>query len=257
MSLLDELGNEADAARRRRAQEQSGAQQAEDEVRARLLPAIVRSHAYFDDFCRHVNDLDRTVRFEYPLPGGARLRDLEQQGYAVHADEGRGLERFGLHFRCCGAAALELAPGNDALLASSERTLKDSGLRVRRRHDGVRAPTLLVEAEVPVTLTFSLDVSRVAVLLVARNLFGLGEQVYRFDAQRVNTELLDELGRCVLRQPNRFARLCGNTVDEDSRKALARQLAREHRRREAELGGRWRRALFPLLEWIRRNLLRQ
>jgi hypothetical protein len=73
----------------------------------------------------------------------------------------------------------------------------------------------------------------------------------------VDDELLDALLELVLRRGNRLAALTGDTVAPNDRAMLRRELARAQRRREAELGGFLKRALFPLTEAFRRLVLRQ
>jgi hypothetical protein len=80
-------------------------------------------------------------------------------------------------------------------------------------------------------------------------------QHYHIPAERLDEELLDALAHLVLRESSAFAQLTGSVVDDAQREDLQRELARETRRRNAELAGGLRSRLFPLAEWFRRRYL--
>lgn len=257
MTLLDNLEKEAQAARERRAGEQAAGQARTAAQTARLQPALQRTHRFFSDLRSHMNDIDRKVRTDVRIPGIGELHGLLQQNYRVWTEDEGELPPVGFRFDCIGSQPLDARLDSEAALAGHERTLRDAGLSVRRRHDGPRRFRLEVAAEVPVSLTFSADVERGMLRMAARNLFNIGTQVYFFAPERIDAPFLEALAKTVLREPSRFAELSGNAVDDGNRAALRKQLAREKRRRDAELRGPLLRAVFPLTECVRRVFLGQ
>ena len=256
MSLLDELGREADAARSRREAEAAQRAAHEADSKARLEPAMQRIEHYFRELAAHLRDLDRPRSVSFHLADAGQLQGLQQSGYRAGWTEQSGRRRFLFSFRCQGKRPVEAKLESEPHLAAVERKLRAAGLRASRSQRSGADPVLLVAPDVPVSLAFETETDDGDVLFTARNLFVIGEHTHRFDPERVQTELLDAIGRMVLGERADFDRLMGNQVDEGQRQLLARRLARERRRREAELGGPLRRALFPLAEWFRRTFLR-
>lgn len=257
MSLLNNLEKEAQASRDRRARARAANEAQSQLETARIKPVLEQAHEFFVELRTLLNDMDRKVECDVLIPGVGELRGLVQQNYRVWTEVEGELPPVGFRFDCIGQAKLEARIDSEARLAGLERTLRDAGLKCRRRPEGGGRYLLSVEPQVPVSLTLSADMEQGSVRMAARNLFNLGVQAYRFKPEQVDTPLLEALAKCVVREPNRFAELSGNAVDQASRAALQKRLGREKRRRDAELGGLFRRALFPITEGFRRLFLGQ
>ena len=252
MSLIDQLEREAAAARARREAEEARREAHDADAQARLQPALQRIEAYFREFSTHLRELDRPRTVDFDLGEGRRLQGLQQSGFRAGWVEQGGRRRFQLTCRCVGRRPTTLRLSGEPQVAAAERRLRAAGLRTRRQHG---ATTLTVEPEVPVTLAFEAEAGRTTVVFTERNLLELGERAHRLEASRVDDALLDAIGHMLLGERATFDQLMGNRVDETQRRLMARRLAREQRRREAELGGPLRRACFPVAEWFRRTFL--
>ena len=66
----------------------------------------------------------------------------------------------------------------------------------------------------------------------------LGVSSYALPAERVNQQLLDELGKRLVQQPNKFDEMAGYRVGDDIRKQLQAKIAQRQRGRSAEIEGR-------------------
>ena len=75
------------------------------------------------------------------------------------------------------------------------------------------------------------------VRLRVRNLECLGVVEYSYPPERVTEELMEELGKRVLGKPNRFKALSGDVIESAARDALKSEIARDSRRKKAQLGG--------------------
>jgi|GEM_PF-6075612 len=248
MSLLNDLEKEAQASRSRRA-----SQRAADETQSqlnsdRIKPALMRSHQFLQELRSHLNEMDRRIRTDCVVADLGELRALAQQDYRVWTEAEGELSPVGFRFDCIGRAVLEAKIDSEARLAGLEKKLRDAGLKYHHRSTPGGRFLLSVDPQVPVSLTFSADLEQGVVWMAARNLFSLGVQRYRFAPEQIDTSFLEAVAKCVLREPNRFAELSGDTVDQTSRAELQLRLAREQRRRKAELGGPFRLALFRISE---------
>ncbi len=252
MGLLHRLRNEAGTARDRRAREASARAARSAVNEARTSPAIARARAYLEDLCDNLNDIDRVVVAEYAIADLGRLGGLEQRGYEVVEDPEQAGRSFRLAFRCTGKQGLEATVGSEAVAAALERDLRNAGVLCRRRQLGHARHVVQVAPEVPVAIEFHAEEDNGAVRVLTRNLNALGRQQYRFEPERIDEAVLEAVAHCVLRQPSRLAELSGDTVNSAQRAYIRKQLERERRQRAAELGGALDRALFPVLECLRR-----
>lgn len=252
MGLLDELEKEAGAARTRRTHDDAGGRERAAAVEARLAPAMADAERYFERLAAHLADIDRVIEARYEIPDVGTVECLQQSGYAMRRDELATERGFRFVFRCVGRVPVQARFNAEAVAAGVERALRDARLGVRRVDEGGPIIVLRVEPDVPVSIALSADVEHGNVVMTTLNLFGIGEQTHRFDPARIDSELLDAVGHCVLRKPSRFAELTGNALGAEQRRRLARDAARRQRRREAELGGSMRRGWYLVSEGLRR-----
>jgi hypothetical protein len=80
-------------------------------------------------------------------------------------------------------------------------------------------------------LEFETDVELGSVRMRERNLEVLGSKTIYYGPDQLTENFFDELGKAVLRQPNRFSELSGNTLSDDARRRLRQQLAHDGLRR--------------------------
>jgi hypothetical protein len=56
--------------------------------------------------------------------------------------------------------------------------------------------------------------------------------IYSYDPERIDSEFMDELGKYILRRPNRFRELSGFEMPEELRQKLREKLGRDPRGKE-------------------------
>jgi hypothetical protein len=115
-------------------------------------------------------------------------------------------------------------------------TLWNLNLRFNKRDMQAGAGSVfVVDAYVPVSIEFEANYDKNAIQLKLKNLGTLGIVKYFFDPSKISGELMDELAKCVLRRPNRFDELTGNTLSDTTRQRIREQLAAEQNERDTEL----------------------
>jgi hypothetical protein len=254
MSVLERLAGEVRAAQQRREAEDSAEARRAGVSIARLSPALTRATRYLDDLAGHLNALERRIDAHYRIDDLGVLGPLQQESYAVIRADGpdAGVR---LDFACTGCVPLVCSSAGHVKAEALARDLRAAGLVCRLNPASEKVMELRVEARVPVRVDFAPDLERGVVQLTLRNLTGLGVQHYHIPTERLDEELLDALAHLVLRESSAFAQLTGSVVDDAQREDLQRELARETRRRNAELAGGLRSRVFPLAEWFRRRYL--
>jgi len=253
MGVLDRLDQEAAQARQRREAAARARSREESAALARLAPAADRAGRYLERLAGSLGELGRSIEARYPIEGVGVLDGLRQHDYRVArtGDDGTALA---FRFECIGPKPLEATIAGHPQAEALARRLREARLSCRLQPAGARAMRLRIEAKVPVRVEIEPDTGRGLVWIVLRNLTALGDQRYGLEPERIDTPLLDALASLVLREPSDFDRLTGSVVDPAQRADLRREIAREQRRRDAELAGGLRRLLFPVCEWFRRRL---
>ncbi len=251
MGVLDRLAEEARESRQRREAADSARTRQETAARARLTPALDRVARYLERLVTHLREMDRAVEVEYRLDDIGTLAGLRQQSYRVTRDDEQDGGAVRLLFECAGPSPLEVKVHGHEQAESRGRKLRGAGLSCKSSPVSRRVMRLRVEPKVPVRVSFSPDLHRERVWLELRNLNGIGVQRYALAPERIDEELLDAVASLVLREPSAFAELTGSVVADTRREDLKRRLARDRRRRDAELAGGLRRLLFPVTEWFR------
>jgi len=235
MGILDDLKKQADGVRAREARDRRQARAEEDVFESLLQPCMKKLYAYLEEFVRSANVVKPSVVASYEVTGFGVLRDLRQGEYRLSAEDPETLRCFSLEFTCRGPGTIEFQKETKIAADRQREYLSAHGLSYdwKIRTDG--RGLFQLRALVPVSFEFAADADQAAVTLHIRNLDALGVTNFHLAPDTVNDEFLDELGKCILRQPNRMAELSGNTISDEARQRLRDRLAEAERRRQAEL----------------------
>lgn len=209
VSLLQELRQKAQA------------RQADDEARKRELTAIAkqideslrRIFSYSHELVQQLNILKPTVERHYSMLGQLEFTNLQwQEGFVDYRTRpySAGASYESVSMTCPLVAPEKLAIERDAISAESfRRTLFDSGVvftcdEVRNSRKQLLKATFSITAEVKVNLRWRGDFDNGLIVLETRNLERFGPREYTFVPEVIKLDMLDELGRLLLGQPNRF-----------------------------------------------------
>ena len=241
MKLIDEL---------RREQAQPGKKPAQPDlvrpaasVTREVLGAIEALYCGLADLTDGLNQLQTDARVDYAIDSLGTLRNLNQRGYAV-LDVDPAVPRFAFAFECLGTRALTRRVPSVTERQQLQVELQSLGLDFSVDTRSALGFTLVVQPFVLVRLDFEPAADGREVRMTAQNLNRLGRELYSIHPTEVSDELVDELGKLVLRRPSRFAELTGNRLSPATRARLRASLESEGRLRPvvagaaAELQGR-------------------
>jgi hypothetical protein len=199
----------------------------------KVLPRLEALHRYFRELGAHLLILEPGIRARYDLPGLGALEALQQTGYRL-VDPPRGApEGFRFRFECAGTGHLRARVGAGVMAVQRNR-LVAHGLRVQIADQNRAGGVLVVHARVPVELCFIPDLDQGTMTLCATNLEALGAVRYTLAPERIDARLMDELARCVLREPNEFRAFSGNALSASSYARLRERLDVERLRKAAQ-----------------------
>ena len=238
MGVLDELKKEALEVRAKVDEEKSSTVVKSEHKRREIEPKMKALYKYFKEFADHLGVVNPDVSGDYLLEGLGTLTGLRQREYKITTDDPESVQKFTFHWVCSRDGRHEFKVPNPVTAEMHRETLWNMNLRFNKRdlQDGAGA-VFVVDAFVPVSFEFEADYERGLVRLKLKNLGALGVMNHMYEPERVTGELMDELAKCVLRRPNRFDELCGNTLSDTTRQRIKEQLEQERIQRDTELRG--------------------
>ncbi|MDH3379352.1 MAG: hypothetical protein OEQ39_20695 [Gammaproteobacteria bacterium] len=222
MKLLEQLRQEH--AQRKKGEKRS----ADDGVRTvtvsqAVLWAIETLYSNLTDLAEGLNQLEIDVCVDYEIEFVGKLSNLHQRSYAVHVDDA-ALPRFVLVFDCIGNRPLTRFASTQAERERAMSQLDSFGLSFGIDGSSAIRYAISVKPIVPVRLEFTPTLNGNEVRLTAYNLNCLGRESYSIHPDEVTEELIDELGKLIMRRKNRFAQLTGNYISDEARERLRSQL---------------------------------
>lgn len=241
MGVLDELKQTAEELKAKEDEEKSTTIRRAEQIRRDIAPKMKELYTYFKEFCDHLNVVSPDVTGDYLLEGLGTLTALHQGEYKLATDdpEADTVQKFTFHWTCSRDGRQDFRVANGVAAEQFRENMWNLNLRFKKRdvQNGAGA-VFTVDAYVPVSIEFEADYEKEAIRLRMKNLGALGVTTYYFAPDRINSELMDELAKSVLRRPNRFDELSGNTLSDTLRKRIREQLEEEKRQRDTELQGK-------------------
>lgn len=224
------------------------APEARAEFWRRVEEPLQRVRKFLYDLNARLTYFPREVHASYRIEGFAELKSLLQGEYRLDFPPAGRKHPLSLHFVCRGeeGKAREVVSSRAAVTHHVEY-LQRHGIPFtvseKYHRSGAAGPNgevhlaIHVAPVVPVSLTFDVDVERGGLRLHVWNLERLGRASYPLPPERVDADLLAEVEKAVLREPNRLNELTGFHVPEEVRGQLQRLLYVDARRKAIELAG--------------------
>jgi len=188
------------------------------------------------------------IRASYSVDGFGELTGLQQTDYRLEFPPGGRRHPLSMHYVCRGEAELLCqVVATRPVIAQQEDFLRRHGLTFTVAHvfadtsvqdaraGGPAQVAFHLAAVVPVSLVFDVDPQAGGLRLTTWNLERLGRASYPLRPEAVDGELLGELEKAILREPNRLNALAGFRVSEDVRGLLQERLHLDSRRKAVEL----------------------
>jgi hypothetical protein len=261
MGILDDLKKELEKSTQIGVRpDEKAADTKPQEVDQELLVRIDDLYSYFEEFTKLVNSLDQKILVDYNLEHLGKLANLYQGEYKLYRnamlDPGRGIlqaseqtrsvgdhlvkirlddedlvQQFVFSFSCRSDHPRSFVVRNlDVALAGQKYCqLHNVATKLDSRRDKV---TITVTPLVHGYYFFRPDPQKKAISLNVRNMDGFGTMIYSYDPERIDSEFMDELGKYILRRPNRFRELSGFEMPEELRQKLREKLGRDPRGKE-------------------------
>jgi hypothetical protein len=224
MKLLDQLKKEAAAIKARQEKPEIEAPEKNAQILQVVRPGMQALYDYLNQLVEQLNTHNPEVSVSYEVEGYGTLSKLEQVDYKLIADNVDDLEKFTLSFVRKGEGLHKFQRKTKDGVKRQKEYLWSHGLRFESKLSIDGVGTFSLRPNVPVTFEFSVDLKKPAVRLQITNHDILGRTIYRYEPEMIDDAFMDELAKYVLRRPNQFNELSGNTVSDETRQRLRRQV---------------------------------
>ncbi len=234
MGVLDELKQEAQAIEAENARESTTRAAALAQVRRQIEPCMRTAYKYFNELKQHLEVVGRDISASYDIRGAGHVDGLMQSKYGVSTDNPEQIDKFSFRFVCAKNGAIQVHQRDSASANSYREYLKFNGMqaKVRDSTTGKGAVIFMVQPAVPVVVEFSADYDQGKLNLRVRNLTSIGVARSSLTAEQVDEKFLDEVAKAVLRQPNRFDEVSGNSISNTSKLRLKEKIQIAMRQKE-------------------------
>lgn len=227
MGVLDELKKQAENTQKQRQQQENAGAERRAELKRKLVTRVDDLYYFFKEFEQQLNVVNPNVTCSFDVGDLCTLTNLTQGEYKLRADDVGEVTKFRFYYSCVGSGGREVKLSNLAVAEKKQEVLKTNQLKFKLRDERGGRCSLLIEAFVPVSFDFSVDVDKAVVRLRVKNKPMLGVSNYSYNADQINSEFMDEVAKYILDKPNRFNELSGNTMSEDTLTELRRVLAQD------------------------------
>ena len=176
---------------------------------------LQRVFEYLNELVTQLNVLHPVISREYTLFGVVEFKDLVwQRGFVDYRTNSNKmgdaavLESVNFSFNLKADREVVLERDASAIESLSE-LLYDNGVvfrcqEKRNQRQMVESATFYVAPEIKATLCWRADIEKRGVVLEARNFERFGDMSYFLSAEALTQEMLEEFGRLLLGQANRF-----------------------------------------------------
>jgi len=234
MGVLDELKKESQAIEAEKARESTSRERALTDARERIDPCMRTAYKYFNELKQHLLVVNREIEASYEIRDAGRVDGLKQGQYGVSTNNPEQMDKFSFRCVCAKNGVLQVNQSDLASATAYRDYLRANGLQAKMR-DSTKTKggaVFMVQPAVPVGVEFSADYDKRVVILRTRNLTDIGVGSNILKPEQIDEKFLDEIAKAVLRQPNRFGEITGNSISNTSKLRLKKKIQAAAREKE-------------------------
>lgn len=236
MSTLDDLKKEATEATLRNQYKVSAGSSDEENWR-KLAPVMKYLKDHFTDLANSLNVVDKNILVDFEINDAVKLKNLKGQNYKIThpgADKDRD---FVFEFENSGVqhsyALLPVGPAATAFKTLlGDNQIQCATVPVNNNKSLKFEIKPLVRTKYRITA----NPDKENIGLTISNYNNIWSQTNYFKKTEITTELLDELIKHVMREPNKYNALVGNVISEEARTKLKEKLQAEQTSQNAPVG---------------------
>lgn len=237
MGILDDLKNQSEI--------QKAAEEQEKQRQADLLkyyednihPKMLNIYTYLNEFIKHLNYINKVIKFSYPIAPDGSLREFEQSDYKITIDSTKAIKDLNLRFSCKLNEPLVFE------LENSERILSYTDVLHRYRIEFDRTDNkdsnyelisskFKIIGPMSVNIIFQADIETSSINMLLNNFEKAGASKHIYKESHITEEFIDDLGKFILRENPEFLKL---DIEDDHKEKIRQSIQADLKRRQEEL----------------------
>lgn len=231
MSLLDDLKKQAEDTKiGARPGSDSGDKDTTKKLEEnwrKLRPVFAYLKHHFTELAETLNVLESETLFEFELDRNIKLRQLKSQNFKITAPKDNEEREFNFEFENVGEIPTNYKTHNPDETARLKSLFKNNGINFAQKPDNKNQDIFQIKPKTKTTFQFVADVENNNIKFSSINYERLWTQVNYYTKEKITQELMDEMTKFAMRQPNRLNELSGNVVSDDVKTKLRAQLIKE------------------------------
>ena len=214
MAFLDDLKKEAEAQRQHELQQTQSKLVAVSQNFLLVQKKYQEINQYLLELVNQLNVLNLELKRSYYIEGFGMIEDFRPRDYALSVDSIRiGQKDFAnnlmLRFKCVTDRAISVERNVPSQIDNLKEYLWQNNLKYQcteyKNERGIVSRAIFnITNEIPITIRFSADFENAKIFVQMKNFGGLTVNEYIYEADEVNSELLDEMAKYLIDKPSTF-----------------------------------------------------
>jgi hypothetical protein len=224
MSTLDDLKKQADEITQRTQTRTDPAGSPEEHWR-KLAPVMRYLQGHFQELVNTLNVLDKKAVIDFRITDSVLLKGLKAKNFKITHPSADKEKEFVFEFENTGEhpCYANIQAGTPA--AKFKDTLINNQISfVTTSLDKIKAVKFEIKPLVRTKYRFTANLEKELIILSISNYSDLWTKTNNFKKHDITSELIDELTRHVLREPNKYDELVGNAVSDEERTKIRENL---------------------------------
>lgn len=242
MSTLDDLKKQASDATQRNqivtadASAPTSGGATEEQQWRKLAPVMKYLQDHFTELVNSLNVLEKGILVDFKINDSVTLNGLKGQNYKITHPSADKEKEFIFEFENAGEhPAFSVVPvGTPA--KTFKNTLNENQIKcVTKPIDNNKSIKFEIKPLVRTKYQFTANIGKENISLTITNHNNLWTQTNYFKKNDISTELMDELTKHVLREPNKYDEMVGNVISEEERTKIRESLKANIASRDAQV----------------------
>lgn len=237
MSTLEELKKQASEVTQRKQVAVAAPDEVTDEEKWRKLAPVMKFlKDHFIELAETLNVLNKEILVDFEINDAISVPKLKGQNYKItHPGEDKE-KQFIFEFENGGEFPTYCVLPAGPAASAFKKVLTDGLIQCSTTPvDGNKAVKFEIKPLIRTKYLFSVDLDKDGINLTITNYNNIWSQVNSFKKNQINTDLMDELTRHVMREPNKYNEMVGNVISEDMRTQIREKLNAEKTAQQAQV----------------------
>ncbi len=191
-----------------------------------IQPRLIYVQKFFNELSDTLNEIESEDQHEFKLTNSVTLNGFVKRNFScyVKKDEKQELEETVFKYELLRKHDFNIPTQNSSESDLLKKILTDRNINFQNRSGDRSKSTFTIKPKINCGFTFKPDYETGMLALNIVNYDGTWDQTMKFRPDKVNDELLDEIGKYALHQENNLMEMTGNRMSITMRERLKQKL---------------------------------